>query len=176
VLVQPMTTSDEHDRAAGRQLAWVLVVVSALAIAGVVWLGSVEPEPLPAWAIGTPPVLVALAIAAFVKPVIVIRAVTGRFDELLGMWADSGAPGKALATEVRPVVTSLQEGTPLEIVAAEDVVKSVVGRRRLGKLLMLGGLVATGVAVAFLGRIPESLVALPPVVFVGGLAIWYRTL
>jgi hypothetical protein len=170
-------SEDEHDREAGRQLAWLLVVVTVLVTAGVIYWARFEPEPMPAWAMAAPLVLVALTIAAFVKPVLVIRAVSGRFTELLDGWAaGSGPRAQAIAADVRPVLAAQQEGQSLEALAVERVVKTVAGRRRVGKLLMLGGVVGTGVLVPLWGRIPENLVVLPAGLFVAGLVIWYRTL
>jgi hypothetical protein len=168
-------TTEDHDREAGRQLAWLLAVVSVLAAGGVIWLGL--REPLPPWAILAVAALVASTVAAFAKPVIVIRAVSGRFTEILDGWSEGQGPeAKALAASVRPALAAQEEGTPLEVFAAENAVKTVAGRRRLGKLLMLGGLASFGLVVVFWGRVPEDLTVLPAGAFVAGLVIWYRTL
>lgn len=169
-----MTTTDEHDREAGRQLAWLLAVVTVLAAAGVIWLGSLEPAP--GWALWAPVGLAALTAFAFWKPIIVIRLVTGRFTELLDLVPEGEGQAQAMAKDIRPVVATLQEGTPLEVMAAEGLVESVAGRKRLGKALMLAGAGLTVPAVLFLDRLPEGVAALPVFAFVGGLVIWYRTL
>jgi hypothetical protein len=171
----PAMSTEEHDREAGRQLAWLLAVVTVLAVGGMIWLGRSEPIP-PVWLLA-PVGLVALTVAAFVWPVIVIRAVSGRFTEILDQWsAGQGPQAKGIADDVRPTLAALEDGTPLEVMAAENVVKSVAGRKRLGKLLMLGGLAGCGLLVPLWGRIPEDLAVLPAFVFVGGLVVWYRTL
>jgi hypothetical protein len=60
-------TTYEHDKEAGRQLAWGLVVVSALAVGAVVWLersGETMPQSAP-W---IPAGLIVLTVLAFMKP------------------------------------------------------------------------------------------------------------
>jgi hypothetical protein len=173
--VPALMSAAEHDREAGRQLAWVLAVVSVLAVAGVIWQGL--SEPLPAWEVAASLVPGALAVAAFLRPVIVIRAFSGRFTELLDDWAAGGGPRlKAIAEDIRPVLAASEEGASLDALAAERVIKTVPGRRRLGKLLMLGSLVSLGLVILLWSRLPEGAVMLPAGAFVSGLVIWYRTL
>jgi hypothetical protein len=167
-------STEEHDREAGRQLAWLLAVVAALAITGVVWLWAEVPA---GYAVGIPAVLVGAAVLAFVRPVFAIRLVSGRHAELWDAWV--GPQAKGPAQEVSRALRAEEEGTPLDVFVAERVVKTTAGRRRLGQVLMAAGALgfAACVTVAMAGpRVPEQLFVLPVFAFVGGLVVWYRTL
>jgi hypothetical protein len=169
-------TAEEHDRQAGRQLAWLLLVVTALAIGGSVWLPRSETSELGWWLVAIPVVLVSATALAFLRPVAAIRLVSGRLDELWDVVHPASQVPARDAQEVRAVLTSLQEGNPAEVVAAERLVKSSATRGRLGKVLMVAGLLLLVPAIVLMKRLPEEALTVPPGLFVSGLIPWYRTL
>jgi hypothetical protein len=165
-------TTYENDRQGGRQLAWLLLVVTLLAIGIVAWLVSAG-EGAYYWA----PILLAAATTfAFIKPVIAIRFVTGRLAEIWEQGAARAGLDSEKAGAVRETIAAVEGGNPIEVVAAERLVKNVRTRKRLGKLAMLGGIVAIGVGIPFGSRIPAQVFTLGAAAFLVGLVLWYRNL
>ena len=168
-------TTYENDRQGGRQLAWLLLVVTLAGIGLIAWLISVGDKGVGShyWV----PILLAGATTfAFIKPVIAIRAVTGRFAEIWEQGAARAGLDPERSSVVRETIAAVDGGNPIEVVAAERLVKSVRTRKRLGKFAMLGGVLAIGLGIPLANRIPPQVFTLGAAAFLLGLVLWYRTL
>jgi hypothetical protein len=160
--------TDHHDFEAGRQLAWVAAVGTVLVGSVVAWLGL--------WMTATVGVLfagIAVAVVGFVRPVMAIRIVSGRWAELSVSHERRARP--------EPAAQKLQEGTPIAVVAVEDLVPQRERRARWGIAGMLGGVLLGTVGGVLVWRdllsedVARWVFSLAGLIGVGGLILWYRT-
>ena len=183
----PSPDSDKNDREAGRQLAWLLIIGAVGGNAVLFWLVSRGELPLTdpkVWAISLG--AIGAAVLAFVYPVIAIRLVTGRIAEIFDSATAQAQPQPAASDpDVRrasDVLHQLDEGTPMAIVAAENLAPSKGARKKLGLALMIGGAAGAAGVLTLLGvtgfqhRLLTDLAVVLVFVAVGGLVLWYRTL
>ena len=152
--------TERNDREAGRQFAWVAAFGTLICGGVIVGLGM--------WSVRSVLLLVAgtgVTVLGFVRPVIAIRLVGGRFSEI----------------SQSPILKHVGEGTPLATAAAEAAVPEVRRRAQWGIAAMVTAAVLLGliIGLSYAGMLSESaigvLVSLVSVMLLGGLVLWYRT-